>query len=402
MTDDLKQKVKKIKNIAELFLVKIVSMGLKYLILFFLSISILNPDEFGVFSLYLVILNMVYLFVGFGVLDTGMYLISKENKENSRSLCGTLLVLSLIITFLYVVILIFVLSIYNIEDYLLISLMSSGYIFSLFVKKISIGMHLRFSMYYFELIMYALTLLVIYFYSSDLTSSIFIYSFVMLIVSVVFIIGMKPQIKKSFQHLNMVIVNIKKYGLRVHISQFIAMGTYDLDKIMLNIFHGAASVGIYNLSLNFIMPLKLFSTSISEMLFKDFSRENKIKKEVFIINIAFSILGSIVLTIIGYYLIKHFYSEEYYEIYNYIYLLPVLGILSSLYVPINNFFSAKGLAKEKLINAIVLAVCNVLFNLIFIPMYGIIGAVIATIIALIINNFLFVYQYLSYLQKNRS
>ncbi|MGM0842296.1 MAG: polysaccharide biosynthesis C-terminal domain-containing protein [Bacillota bacterium] len=366
------------------------------MLILYLSSYLLSPSEFGMFSLFLIILNFVYLFVGFGVTDTAMYVIS---KNNSKGLYGALLILSIIISILFSIILSIVLYYYDFENSILIGIVSSGFILNLFVKKVSIGMNEKFAMYYFELFVYFISFLLILSFSDDVYESMFFYSIGMFIVSILFIIRVRPEFSDFSKNIKFIFKNIKEYGAKVHFSQFIAMGTYDLDKIMLKYYMGFTSVGIYNLALTFIMPVKLFSMSISEMLFKDFTKHDRIKKEIFIMNIIVSLIFSIILSIIGYYLIIFFYEEAYYEILDYIYLLPILAVLSSLYVPINNFFSAKGLAKQKLINAVVLAICNVLFNLVLVPRFGVIGAIYATIFSLTVNNVLFIYQYKLYIKR---
>lgn len=371
-------------------------MGLKYLLILYLSSKLLAPSEFGMFSLFLVILNFAYLFIGFGIIDTGMYLLS---KNNSKELTGAIFIFTCVISFIFIMVLIAILYYYKFEHYLLIAILSGGYIVNLFVKRVSIGMHDKFSMYYFEFFMYLVTIILVVAFAGDVYSSIFLYLIGMLLVSAIFIVRLRPKFTNLAYNLKYLMENIRVYGIRVHFSQFIAMGTYDLDKIMLEYMFGYASVGIYNLALNFIMPVKLFSMSISEMLFKDFSKQKKIKKEIFLLNTSISLVLSIILSIAGYFIIIMFYDKEYFEILEYIFLLPILALLSSFYVPVNNFFSAKGLARQKFINAIILAICNVAFNSLFIPNYGVSGAIIATILALLFNNILFVYQYWLFIKQ---
>jgi O-antigen/teichoic acid export membrane protein len=386
----------KYKNVLGLFLVKFISLGLKYIIILYLSSQILNPEEFGMFSLYLVILNIAYLFIGFGVIDTGMYLLSQKEDPN---LCGVLFIVTIVITFLFTLLMMMVLKYYQFSHPIIIGLISGGYILNLFVKKISVSLHERFIMYYFEFFMYLFSFIGILLFADNVYSSTLIYSIVMLLVSIYFIYRLRPKFSNLTHNFKYLMRNIKSYGMKVHISQFISMGTYDSDKLMLQYIHGFSSVGIYNLALNFIMPVKLFSISISELMFKDFSKRKEIQKEVLLFNTFVSLTFSIFLSLAGYIIILNFYDDSYLEILKYIYLLPILAVLSSFYVPINNFFSAKGLAKEKFINAIVLAVCNVLFNVLFIPNFGVLGAILATIIALLFNNIMFFYQYQKFIRK---
>src|SRR5699024_7288877 len=99
------------------------------------------------------------------------------------------------------------------------------------------------------------------------------------------------------------------------------------------------------------------------------------------------------LTIFAYILLNNFYDSSYNSVYNLLFYLPVLGVMSSYYVPINMFFSANGYVKEKMINAVILSLANIIFNFLLIPFYGVGGALTATILALFINNIAFHVQY---------
>lgn len=393
-----KSNIGKYLSIFKLFIIKGFSLGLKYILLLFMSSNILNAEEFGKFSLYLIIMNFIYLFIGFGIIDTGMYLLSKDEKDK-RELCFATLSLVIICGICFSIIMIGVLGHYGYNGVYIISFLSFGYVLNLFVKKVSVGMGEKFNMYYFEFFTYLSTLLGIILWGKNVYSCIVLYASAMLIVSLIFIIRMKPKSHNYINNIKYLLRNIKSYGFKVQLSQFVAMGTYDLDKIMLEYSYGFASVGVYNLSLNLIMPIKVFSNSLSEIMFKDFSKNKKIKKEILYLNAIICFLVSIVFTVMGYFIVKYFYDSTYSEILRYILLLPVLGVLSALYVPVNNFFSAKGMAQEKFMNAIILAGCNIILNLVFIPKFGVIGAVLATIIALIINNVLFYYQYFKYIEN---
>lgn len=383
-------------SIIKLFIIKLLGMGFKYLLMLYLSVCVLNTMEFGMFSLYLVILNFVYLLVGLGVIDTGMYLISKDDRDD---LNGSLFILVMIIAILFSIILYFVLKYYKFKYSLIISILSLGYVINLYVKKISIAKYNKFIMYYSELIMYFVIFVLIVIFGRDIFSSLLIYSFSMMSISLIFVILLRVNFKNIINNIKYIIIYVKRYGIKVQLSQFIAMGTYDLDKVMIKHMYGFTNVGVYSLSLNFIMPVKLFSMSISEIMFRDFAKNDYINKELFVINTVFSIVVSIILSGIAYYIVNNFYSCAYYEMFKYLYLMPILGFLSSAYVPINNFFSAKGLGKQKFINAIVLAVFNIILNFLFIPIYKISGAIYATIIALIINNIMFIYQYRKFINN---
>jgi O-antigen/teichoic acid export membrane protein len=389
---------KKLSKFLFLFLSKVSGQLLKFLLIIYVSSQLLNPEDFGAFSLYFVILNITYLIVGFGVLDTAMYVLnqSDDNEEKSR-IIGSTLLLTVIISILFAVILMLILSVYEFQNFMLISLLSVGYVLQLYVKKICVPLLDYFSMYYFELILNLFILVLVIAFAKSLNDVLFIYTTCTLTVGAFFIIRFKPVFHNAVENIKIIIKTIKEYGYRVHLSQIIAMGTYDTDKFILQYIHGFTSVGIYNLALNIIMPVKLFSMSISELLFKNFRNQSNIPKRILVFNGLTSLLLSAALSIIGIFIIKEFYDPVYQIIIKYIYLLPVLAFLSSFYTPINYFFSAKGLSKQKLLNALVLAFSNILFNFIFVPLYGVVGAIVATIFALLINNLFFIYQYKKYI-----
>lgn len=393
-----RERINQLKKYLFLFITKTMGQLLKFLLIIFLSSSLLSIEEFGEFSLYLVILNVSYLIAGLGVIDTTMYLLNQGNTDKKGQIGASLVLLSIVII-VFGGVTYSVLSYFNFDDLFILSIFSIGYVFQIFVKKIAIPLLDYFVLYYFDLILNGSIFLTIFLFGSSLSEILIIYSSVSMIISCIFLFKYGFSLKNIKQNMILTINTIYNYGFKIHLSQVISMLSYDSDKFILEHNNGAGAVGIYNLGLNLIMPVKLFSTSISELLFKGFETQRKIPVKVLVLNSLVSVFMGVAVSLIGYILISNYYEESYQILLDFLFLLPILAFLHSFYTPINFFFTAKGLAKEKLINAMFLGVSSLALNFILIPLYGIKGAFIASISALLLNNIVFLIQYASFIKK---
>lgn len=387
-----------LKKYIFLFATKVLGQFFKFLLVIYLSSSLLSIEEFGEFSLYLAILNISYLIAGLGVIDSTMYLLNQTDIDTKGQI-GASLVLLIIVMGIFSGIMYLILSYFSYDHLIILSFLSIGYVFQIFVKKIAIPLLDYFVLYYFDLILYGTTFFVIVIFGKTLEEIILLYSGISILLSSLFLFKNGFTFENINENIKICISTVYYYGFKIHLSQIISMISYDSDKFILEHNKGLEAVGIYNLGLNLIMPVKLFSTSISELLFKDFGNKEKIPQKVLIINGLVSIILGVIVSIIGYIIIVNFYDESYLILLDFIFLLPLLAFLHSFYTPINFFFTAKGLAKEKLINAIFLGVSSLFFNFLLIPFYGVKGAFLASIAALILNNIVFLFQYVAFIKK---
>lgn len=393
------KKISHYRDLIQVFILKFLGMFIKYIIMFYLSSQIMTSEEFGKFSFYLATLNLIYLLLGFGIIDSAMYrIVNTSCIKEKREIAGVSIALLSITSMIGIVIIPLFLDDYS--SMVLISLLSVGNFMYTFTKKLCVALNEINVIKYFESVLYTMILIVLIMSGSNSTSTIIIlYMSVLIIVSLIYIEKMNITLRFKGKQFKEILNTIKEYGLKVHLSQVMAMGTYDLDKFILKYTGNISGLGTYTLFLNFVTPVKLFTQSIVDLSFSKMANQKKIDFKIIVINIVFTVIGSVFIMVVGKIIIENLYSEEYYIIKEYLNFLPILSILGTAYIPVNNFFSAKGLANYKFINALVLAISNIILNLVLVPKFKVIGAIVATIIALLINNILFIVQYIGYLKN---
>lgn len=395
----MKSKIIKVLN---LFVSKLAAQAFKFIFVLILSLNILTIENFGMFSLFLSLINIVYLISSFGITDVALYILL--NTKTKRKMIGIALIFLVILLIPNFLILSLLLKVFGFTNIFLISLSSSSYIFYIMVKKIAIGIQDFIIMNYLDLIICSFLVGSLFFMNEgeNVTKVILIYNFTFYIFTILTVIKLKPKFTLDKTLIREFLGLIKSYGIKIHLSQVISNVTYDLDKYILKFVNGSAILGIYAFALNFINPIKLFSTSLCELFMKDFKEKEYLAKSFFIINF----LSTLILSLLGWevfrFIIQLANKSELLKIIEFKWYIIAVTVLSSLYNPINYYFTAKGYAKQKLKNAIVIGISNVIFYPFFIISAGIQGAFVATIISLSINNIYFYIQYRHIIDRRKS
>lgn len=171
------------------------------------------------------------------------------------------------------------------------------------------------------------------------------------------------------------------------------------DKIMLTSFTGLNAVGFYSLSERIVSPLKIISDSIGNSwnpFFMQKANEKTMDSKKAIVNRFYEI--SFIIMFIGYgmicfseEIIKLLTTEEFYPA---MYLVPlyvfyhIVGILGYLSIP-QIQFSEK--THYILPASIIGVVTNICLNILLIPLFGALGAVISLIAATVVSNLIHLY-----------
>ena len=158
------------------------------------------------------------------------------------------------------------------------------------------------------------------------------------------------------------------------------------DRYMLAIFVGTASTGLYAVANKLPSMLSIFenifyqawqTTAINTL-------DNKDRDSVYssVLNNYFSIMliGLMGILIIGKPMIVFLFEESYFDAYKYIPLLVIAVVIHALSGNIGSLYSVFKNTKGCLYSSIVGALINIILNIVFIPVFGILGACLTTII----------------------
>lgn len=168
-----------------------------------------------------------------------------------------------------------------------------------------------------------------------------------------------------------VALKIVEYSDRYLISYFLNikdLGIYSFYFQLYNLFN----VAMFTLVISFVFP-KIFNAAGED----DFLRINKYKKEILRSTFLFCILYILIFYFSIEFLLDSIGKVELYKYQNIFYLLLFGGLFMNMSYAYHYILMAKNKDKIIIITNILTAALNVLLNLFFIPLFGIVGAAIS-------------------------
>ena len=377
---------------------KLLGMFLGYINIIFLG-SLMPVNDFGIYKFYFHVLNFIAIFFEFGFFTAGSRLIAlNDSHEKKKKLVSNLLVIMLILLFLNVILQIFLcyygtgLFEIKIDNYLASSyILGSITITPFLIQQISqaIGAIKALSVYSLIVQMtFFLYLLNISILQIDMSiiSLIKTNLFLQWIALFIYVYYIKDFIGKiEWELFHELFKEVKKYGLKVYLSRAVDTGTYSLDSLMIGMFFSSTEVAIYSIGISIFSSstLAIFQ-SYGLILYKDLHKYSMKELKQKILQIYyFSFFIIIFVFFLASLLVIYFLNNEYHYVFNYLILIFLLTYISSNNQLYYYIFQAKGFGKEMVNISFIAIFLNIFGNLIFIPLYGISGAFIASLITLI-------------------
>lgn len=187
------------------------------------------------------------------------------------------------------------------------------------------------------------------------------------------------KIKVSFQNIKTRFHEIwnlvKSYGFNIYFGRIFAVGLNALTGVLISYYSNSnVGVGFFGLAVTFSTPLNLIPNVIATTHYKDFSRMNKIPRNIFIYTIFLSVLALITIWIAVGPFIKYFYSEEFLPVINLNFIVSIGVIFHGLADFINRFLGAHGKGRALRDSSILIGILLMILNLTLIPKFGATGA----------------------------
>lgn len=356
----------------------------------------LGPEGFGVYNLFLAIIGTAFLIGGLGLGAASIYLANRKKQRFSQLFLNSMIFGLgwgiLLVIIIYTLIIIFPPLVSGLsQKYVFLALIIIplvilyNYCLSFLMAKFKIISWSLFSILYaFLILMGSITLVVIFNFSIGGA----IYA-VLISVLVVFVLAFFYTLKicgweKRFNFT--LLCSQLKFGAMVYLGDIFSTVSLKLNVFIVNLFLGITSVGYYAVSYNIAAALFFIPYSLQQILYPTWSTISKeeidrktpgVARQTFLV----SVLAALLLFFIGREFIVIFYGRNFLpSIMPFFLILPggVFVALASIFF--NNFF-AKGkpyITSFILISTLVL---NILFNVLFIPILGIIGTALATSIS---------------------
>ncbi len=177
------------------------------------------------------------------------------------------------------------------------------------------------------------------------------------------------------------------YGFRVFLSSLFILLLMRFDIILIKRMLSFNEVGIYSVAANIIEGLQIASNVVGGLLLVKLTDSDTLEQKWHIMRrvlLAFLIvLGAANLTFMlaGRVILSAFYGRAFVPVYSvYLWLIPASFFLSfgSLF---NNYLNSRGFPIISIILPAIALLANITMNLLLIPIWGIVGAAIATSIA---------------------
>lgn len=210
------------------------------------------------------------------------------------------------------------------------------------------------------------------------------------------LIYLRPDFSKLGKSLGLLTKKTRSFGLKYYSGAIVNQTTYRLDEVCIGYFINAGALGIYSLANMVCSPMLLMSQSLSTSLFKRFSGSKRIPAKVFLYNTIW-LLGSVLFFLMsGQLIVQLLFSSDFSEVAHYLVPISLVLLVHGSAAPFS-FLVAKSMAHIIRNIAWAEAVVNIAGNLLLIPMYGIMGAIIASFLAKSLNLLMFIYYYRKYL-----
>lgn len=400
----MSQSKKFIKNSFLTLLRQIISILLGLLISIVIARS-LGPDGQGMYSLITLLPMMLYTFLNIGIEVSTVYYVGRGEtsidsayKTSVYSAIGLSLIgigIGLIALFFFsdelfpgisifvLVAMLLVLPIYFMKQFLQ-SIFQGKEDFKAFNYLLILGQGTTFIFVFIFLFVLDLGL---YF-------ALFSFALGQLSMLIVALVMLKTRLNASFKRgtfSKRFLKNSLIYGLKAHISNILTFLNYRFDLILVGLFMNPAAVGLYSIAVSVAEKLWILSKSASTVLFpriansNDEADRNHVTSVVSRVVLAISVVGGIGFFIIAGIFIVLMFGTEYSGSTLALRIMLLGIILGSMERILSNDISGRGKPEINMYTSILSVILNIGLNIIFIPLYGIEGAALATTITYTVN-----------------
>ena len=219
-----------------------------------------------------------------------------------------------------------------------------------------------------------------------------------MIVIVYFLIILKPNFSNIKFYLGLLWIKNRKYGFHYYTGAIANQTTYKLDELFIAFFRNTKLLGFYSLSLLVASPMILMSQALTQSMYRKYTHLKKIPKKIFIYNTLWLLSCMVFLFLFADVIVDYLFGSEFESVSKYVIYISFAYLFHGLSSPYA-FLAAKSKGKEIRNVAWSESIANLIGNLLFIPIFGIEGAILTSVIAKIINFVYFNYYYRKYLRE---
>ena len=399
-------KLKQIINIKENEIFKesltlIISEGIGLLfsmLIYLFRPKFLSVDEIGMISYVVSIVSFCSAFFTFGIDNSGARLILKQpTSSDQKKMSGFILLAGLGLCAAFSVF-IFAFSYFipifgrdDVSSFMRIIVLFAGYniihiIYTQIcyargkIKQAAVQLMIYYVIYFFFMILL--------YFSGVYTLKVALFTefgLHMLVVLIPIVYLYRKELRYSSSFFKQLIKEQKDRGWTIYLSRIIFMPAFNLDTIILGIFHPLSSVAYYSLSLMVSSPISVVGNSIARSLYRKLYGKSVIgrKKEITIVTI--TILVAIADYLASVLAVVWILGKEYKPMLSILPLAVVASSIRGITALYTEYMNSNGMARQLRMVSIVGLIGSLIFNFGLIIPFGAKGGVYASIIVLAIN-----------------
>ena len=370
----------------------------------------LGPEGYGILAFFFVITSFTVLFFRFGFFSASGLLIAQAKEERKeRELTGASVIVAFIIGVSYAIFILFLSFfvddifhtnvgwILRCTSFLLIALP-----LSMLIPQVGRGMNKIERISLFNVIPTAVYLLGALMLLKIIEIEPFDFILLHIVASIIGILVViylfHPLFNNIRKNLKEIWKKTKEYGIHLYLGQIADQSTYKLDGIFITYFVNTTQLGFYSLAMAITSPIVGLPSALSMSLFKGFVDMDRIPKKVIYYNFLWLAACVAGLVIFGKFIVVLLFTDKFLPTVPLILPLALAGLFQGMYQPYNMFLGAKGEGKIGYL-AFITSPINFTGNLALIPIYGAMGAAVASLITMVIWYVLFLLYYFKYLKK---
>ncbi len=346
-----------------------------------------GPQEYGVVTAALAIFTFIYMFFEFGIFTSGARLLTQcKTEHDTRKMYGTLLVFVFFISVFFSVMMsicsAFMPFIYSSEQLrqvmTLAGLLAWVYPLQFFIQETASG-----SGKIYELSLF--TVMSKFLYTASLGLAVMLGN-VNSMLSLLLNLGAmglsglwvlylhKPIFEGWKENIPALKKEIREYGWHIYVARAISSPAFNLSSVLIPYFNPMASSAYFAVGSSLYAPMSMASQSISSTLYKNFSKQNKLKKRLIVINASVLIIMGIAIYYGAPTLIHLVANERYIMVIPLMLPLVLAGFFQGLYQPFNYFVLSQGKGVWTRQISIAGTIFDIVSTITLVSMYGLLGA----------------------------
>jgi O-antigen/teichoic acid export membrane protein len=376
-----------------------------------INTRLLGPEQYGDLKFLQSVFSFVIVFFTFGIFASGSRLLAQKKNENiTRELMGSLFLLALAISSVFMVF-IFFFSFFQNRLFrtdlgcVIRTVCPLLFVFplTLCLEKIMQGTNEIYRLSIFRVlpqIAYVCAALsYISFLPLSATSALMIQLSCSAFVLLLMLISLEPKFNQIKECMILVYREVKRYGFPWFLGSIVYFSSAKIGALSIAYFINTTYVGYYSLALVSAAPLILIPNAMGTTMFKDFANLDAIPKRV--MWGAIFVSGNALLFYLLFIkkIMMLFYSSEYAAAVPLAYLISFGAILHGFGDLINRFLGAHGRGKDLRNSNVATAISNILGYTVLVYFMGIIGAAVTHIMSGIVYVSTMAYLYIVYTRR---